>query len=104
MSLVDTYPERFGWKYWNLAVDHGLLVSPHKQLSFSGPRIDARCIHGNVAPSTECQCGIHYVPRFSDIDRWTKCSTQSTGPMRTRGRDVRRGRRRYPARHLRYLR
>lgn len=70
MSLLETHPERFGWRYWIVASRelHGFdeparLISPMLGRRFYGPRFDAHCRYGcNQPPSTDCKCGVHYVP------------------------------------------
>lgn len=65
MTLLDTHPERFGWRYWTVLAgpeQPARLMSPWLARVFNGPRIDAECPHGNQPPSPDCWCGLHYVP------------------------------------------
>lgn len=60
-SLLDAYPERFGWRLWRLT-DAGLvspIYSTEPPLS-TGGYVEAGCPHGNTVPSPDCWCGIHY--------------------------------------------
>lgn len=66
MSLRASYPARFGWRYWLLESDR--LAAPYWGTILGRSRfIDAECQHGNLPPSPECACGVHYVP---DVDRF----------------------------------
>jgi hypothetical protein len=66
MSLRAEFSTRFGWRYWLL--QNGRLAAPYWGTILGRSLfIDAKCQHGNRPPSSECPCGVHYVP---DVDRF----------------------------------
>jgi len=62
MALIDTHPHRFGYKLWRVPSGLSRLVSPFEGGLLTGLSLDAKCPHGNEAPSPDCPCGVHYVP------------------------------------------
>jgi hypothetical protein len=65
MTLLDDFPERFGWRYWTVLAgpeQPARLMSPWLSRVFNGPRVDAECPHSNRPPPPDCWCGLHYVP------------------------------------------
>ncbi|SUA02959.1 Uncharacterised protein [Mycolicibacterium fortuitum] len=66
--VIDTHPDRFGWRIWKLTLDPPRLRSPFEQsgaLLRPGPALFAavcpsgRCV---LRFDARCTCGVHYVP------------------------------------------
>ncbi|MFN6548906.1 hypothetical protein ACP6C7_07190 [Mycolicibacterium septicum] len=70
MGLLDDYPERFGWRIWNLNTEPARLHSPFHDGELATRFLDTQCPHGNQPPSPACVCGIHYTPDLQQFIIW----------------------------------
>lgn len=68
MTLLDTHPNRFGWRLWYALPGLGRLITPVECIMLAGDSLEAQCETGHIPPVLACTCGVHYWPDIEITD------------------------------------